>query len=90
MIKTLPLFIFPNKQTMVEVLQLTVEEDDRGSPTPRLYTCEQLNDLQSKLMLVAGATEKSSAQKVSNERFLEVNLRKGDFFENCIWLIIAL
>ncbi|CAC5418097.1 RNF213 [Mytilus coruscus] len=61
-----------NNLTRVEVLQLTVEEGHRGRKTQRMYTCEQLNDLQSKLMLVAGSTEKSSAQKDSTERFLEI------------------
>ena len=50
-------------------LQLPPEsKDDRENP--RSYTVQQLNDLQSKLMLVAGKAEKG---KDEVDRFVEVS-----------------
>ena len=50
-------------------LQLPPESND-DRENPRSYTVQQLNDLQSKLMLVAGKAEKG---KDEVDRFVEVS-----------------
>ena len=50
-------------------LQLPPESKD-DQENPRSYTVQQLNDLQSKLMLVAGKAEKGKGEV---DRFVEVS-----------------
>ncbi|KAK7494871.1 hypothetical protein BaRGS_00013998, partial [Batillaria attramentaria] len=52
-----------------QVIHLDVSEDDDGKTPPRKYTYEELLDLQSRLMLVAGQAEKG---KENVDRFITV------------------
>ena len=45
-------------QDVQKVIQLDVSEDAKGETPPRRYTYNELLDLQSRLMLVAGQAEK--------------------------------
>ena len=55
-------------------LQLPPESKD-DQENPRNYTVQQLNDLQSKLMLVAGKAEKGKGEV---DRFVEVSYCRLD------------
>ncbi|XP_062591685.1 E3 ubiquitin-protein ligase rnf213-alpha-like, partial [Saccostrea cucullata] len=48
------------KPTISDVLQLHVQKDEQGSRLPRRYQFKELQELQSKLMLVAGKAELGS------------------------------
>lgn len=58
-------------QNLNEVLELRVAEDDQEGRVAhrKLYRYDQLHDLQSRLMLVAGKAEKG---KDDVDRFMEV------------------
>ncbi|XP_061169274.1 E3 ubiquitin-protein ligase rnf213-alpha-like [Saccostrea echinata] len=49
--------IHKEKPTIDDVLQLHVQKDEQGSRLPRRYQYKELQELQSKLMLVAGKAE---------------------------------
>lgn len=58
-------------QNLQKVIQMDVSEDDEGKTPPRTYTYDELLDLQSRLMLVAGQAEKG---KENVDRFMTVSL----------------
>lgn len=58
-------------QSLSQVISLHVLGDDESGTTSRRYTYEELKDLQSRLMLVAGQAEKG---KVNVDRFINVSV----------------
>ena len=57
---------------MEEVVQLVIPKDLKSQEeNNKVYTYQQLNDLQSRLMLVAG---KATEGKEQVDRFVEVNI----------------
>lgn len=58
-------------QNLQKVIHLDVSEDNEGKTPPRTYTYDELLDLQSRLMLVAGQAEKG---KENVDRFMIVSL----------------
>ena len=57
-------------QGLGDVIGLTVSEDQEGKTPPRAYSYDELLDLQSRLMLVAGQAEKG---KENVDRFITVS-----------------
>ena len=58
-------------QKVEDVVRLQLPPESKGDQeNPRSYTVQQLNDLQSKLMLVAGKAEKGKGEV---DRFVEVS-----------------
>lgn len=62
-------------QNIEDIIQLSLpHEGKEGDEKTRIYTVPQLNDLQSKLMLVAGKAEKG---KDEVDRFVEVKFSES-------------
>ena len=79
------------RQCLESVVRLTVPlTDEEGNDESKIYSLDELKDLQSKLMLIAGKAEKG---KDDVETFVKVRMKIISRFEICVlfcWLLIII